>query len=79
MMLFSVSVLISMTDLPQIIKRAYSILLLYARFFLLLIAIYDSEDNLLDRDYQNLRVLTAEMKKYPYLKQALEACIAFLN
>ena len=32
-----------------------------------------------DRDYQNLRVLTAEMKKYPYLKQASDACLAFLN
>ena len=32
-----------------------------------------------DRDYQNLKVLTNEMKKYPYLKHALEACHAFLK
>ena len=32
-----------------------------------------------DRDYQNLKVLTDEMKKYPYLKHALEACRAFLK
>ena len=32
-----------------------------------------------DRDYQNLKVLTDEMKKYPYLKHALEACHAFLK
>jgi hypothetical protein len=32
-----------------------------------------------DRDYQNLKVLTDEMKKYPYLKLALEACHAFLK
>jgi serine/threonine protein kinase HipA of HipAB toxin-antitoxin module len=32
-----------------------------------------------DRDYQNLKVLTDEMKKYPYLKHAFEACHAFLK
>ena len=32
-----------------------------------------------DRDYQNLKVLTDEVKKYPYLKHAFEACHAFLK
>ena len=32
-----------------------------------------------DRDYQNLKVLADEVKKYPYLKRAFEACHAFLK
>ena len=32
-----------------------------------------------DRDYQNLKVLADEVKKYPYLKHAFEACHAFLK
>jgi hypothetical protein len=32
-----------------------------------------------DRDYQNLKVLADEVKKYPYLKLAFEACQAFLK
>ncbi len=32
-----------------------------------------------DTDYLNLKVLTDEMKKYPYLKFAMEACRGFLK
>jgi serine/threonine protein kinase HipA of HipAB toxin-antitoxin module len=31
-----------------------------------------------ERDYRNLKTLTDEMKKYPYLKHAFEACRAFV-
>ena len=32
-----------------------------------------------DRDYQNLRVLSSELRAHPYLKHAYDACLAYLK